>query len=259
MDKRKLERAVRYRKAEFTLIELLVVVAIIAILAAMLLPALNAAKQTAYKISCLNQHKTILSAEQLYISTYNEYLMPTRANEVMWTRLAANLMYEKPTDEQVRKLWFCPGEPLPLGPHTEGSFQYGHLALNGVMGGINSKTSIKNSGENPYSWSYRRVNVCKIPSINMISLDNGAKNTYGQKAYSIPQSYWAFRHGGGYKPDKSRTSDVGNTGTLINCGYLDGHAATEKRPFFTRKSSAFTYMQFLIDRSEAASRLIVSP
>ncbi len=76
------------RKTRFTLVELLVVIAVIAILAGLLLPALNAAREKANSIGCVNNLSQLLKGQQLYASDFDDhfyFVSDTAGTILYWT------------------------------------------------------------------------------------------------------------------------------------------------------------------------------
>ena len=100
----------------FTLIELLVVIAIIAILAAMLLPALAKAKQSAIKIQCKNNEHQQMVALFMYAGDNKDFLPDGTNGNWAWDMDAflSSLLISAGTQPIT---WYDPGTAPRFGPY----------------------------------------------------------------------------------------------------------------------------------------------
>ena len=185
------------KKRSFTLIELLVVIAIIAILAGMLLPALNSARGKAKSISCVSSLKQMGTVVAMYLSDNAEFFPPDdyAGQTDRWVD-----RFAPKTDTQANRKLFergCPGTNSATGYYSYG-YNY-----NGLKSSYSPVEMIK-------------LGKVEKPTETVVFMD--AINN--QDAIGI--YYWSEAHMiGTLRPPA-------HGGVYVNISWVDGRATTEK-------------------------------
>ncbi len=135
------------RKQRFTLIELLIVIAIIAILAGMLLPALNKAQESAKKIKCASQLKQMHVAFMLYADNNGEWSHPVEyyKNNYFW-----GFFHGEGGSIKNLKIYQCPSEPVQITrwERTAGaSYGYNGMSFGEIPGDTRFYGALKKISE----------------------------------------------------------------------------------------------------------------
>ena len=218
----------------FTLIELLIVIAIIAILAGMLLPALNTARNMARSRACTSQLKTIGQLAMFYIGDEKDYLPQHywywsgdggtwTSFQIQLTRLYLRNTSDKAAAKSYRKSdpWMCPSEKHNYDncyPNRGFGTHLGNYAVNCTLTGCSGNTA-NFSANGILGWF--KINRCKMPSMDALVNDGRCHDsTIGEwEVHNVKKEHWSPVE---LQPAKSN-ANYNRHNRSINILFLDGH------------------------------------
>lgn len=208
----------KHSESRFSLVELLVVIAVIAILAGMLLPALNAAKSKAQSITCINNLGQVMKAQMNYASDYGDCMVSHLIFGSTWIPYSVVLGKYVPTDPPLDrtvylspKLLQCPSNPENRPPASSWGWHdvYGFLYVSWTGRREYDAFRLRNDGGIFYP-----VHRISAPSKTVMAADTATKSGRGFHGF-FPEEAVDVQQGAIYMQHNNRT----------NSAFADGHVS----------------------------------